>query len=271
MLTHIVSHQFPSNKIKNIEDIPNLKNSMLTNVKKKLIDGINNKYIISNTIVKPQTNNINIQFSYENEPKPTEIKDSFFKPKQKDTLFWCLYILKYGFSSYNTLRNYGNTQLDEKSKCISYIDNNVPTLKSCNFRITNVNVQEIKSDLLTEHVYTSFHVLAAFVCHFNFNIYIIHDSKKMFLKFMNDINTTNHILLKDNKSFKIMHTNVPSHELDSHFKNMYCLDHFNKPIKGIGSFKVDDIINIAIKLGIDTANKKKSDLYNDIRMQLIWE
>ncbi len=271
MLKHIISHQFPSNKIKNIEDIPNLKNSMLTNVKKQLIDDINKKYIISNTIVKPQQSNVNIQFSYENEARPTEIKDSYFKPKQKDTLFWCLYILKYGFSNYNTLSNYGNTQLDEKSKCISYIDNNVPTIKSCNFRITNVNLQEIKSDLLTEHVYTSFNVLSAFVCHFNFNIYIIHDSKKMFLKFTNDINTTNHILLKDNKSFKIMHTNVPTHELDSHFKNMYCLDHFNKPIKGIGSFKVDDIINIATKLGIDTANKKKSELYNDIRMQLIWE
>ena len=34
MLNHIVSHQFPCNKIKNIEDIPNLNNSMLTTVKK---------------------------------------------------------------------------------------------------------------------------------------------------------------------------------------------------------------------------------------------
>ena len=57
MLNHIISHQFPSNKIKNIEDIPNLKNSMLTNVKKQLIDDINKKYIISyNFLMKMRLN-----------------------------------------------------------------------------------------------------------------------------------------------------------------------------------------------------------------------
>ena len=270
MLNHIVSHQFPCNKIKNIEDIPNLNNSMLTTVKKKLIDNINNKFILSNQVFKPESKR-EIHFSYENESKPTEIKDSFFKPKQKDSLFWCLYILKYGFSNYNNLINYGNTQLDEQTKCINYIENHVPTLKSCNFRISNVIVNEIKSELLTQHVYTSFFALCAFICHFNFNIYIIHESKKMFLKFTNDMNTINHILLKDNKSYKIMHSNIHNNDLQLYLKNMYCLDHFNKPIKGIGSFKVDDIVLIAKNLGIDTANKKKADLYNEIRMQLIWE
>tara|TARA_B100000900_G_C20600616_1_gene725403 strand:- start:3658 stop:4467 length:810 start_codon:yes stop_codon:yes gene_type:complete len=269
MLNHIVSHHFPNNEIKNIEDIPNLKNSMLTITKKKLIDTINNKHIISkNVFQKP---NVNIEFSYENESKPNEIKDSYFKPKQKDTLFWCLYILKYDFTNYKNLINFGNTELDEKSKCVKYIDNNIPTLKSCNIKITNVNVKEIKSELLTEHVYTSFHVLCAFVCHFNFNIYIIHDSKKFFIKFTNDFNTTNHILLKDNKSYKIMHSNIANKDLHSHLKHMHCLDHFNKPIKGIGSYKLDDVISIAKNLGIDTANKKKSEIYHEIRMMLIWE
>jgi hypothetical protein len=272
MIKHIIEHKFPSNKISNIEDIPNFKNSMLSKQKKELIDKTNiiNINLNSKNHIKDTAKKQDIQFSYENEPKPPVFKDPYFKPKQKDTLFWCIYILKYGFANYNNVHNFGVSELEEKTKCLKYIDKNISTVKSCNFKVTNISFKEIKSELITEHVYTSFKALIAFICYFKFNIYIIHDSKKMYLKFSNEDNEINHILIKDQHHYKIMHSDVNNTELPKFLKNMYCLDHFDKPIKGIGNFKSQEIIDIATNIGINTTNKNKTQIYNEIRMLLIW-
>jgi hypothetical protein len=268
MLKHIINQNFP-NKISNISNITNLENCMLTVKKKQLIDKFNKNIISTNPDIPTTTTKIN--FYYENEPTPTVITDDLFKPKQKDSLFWCIYILKYGFDNYYKILNYGNTELQEKSNCLKHIDKNISFLRLCNFKITNVKFKEIKSELITQQVVTSYYAICAFICFYKFNIYIIHESKKSYIKFINENNDINHILLKDGKHFKIMKTAILSKDIDNFTKNMYCLDHFDKPIKSIGSFKVDEIISIAKIFNINVEKKKKSDLYRDIQMNLIWD
>ena len=267
-------------EIKNINDIPNLNNSMLTVRKKTLIDDINSILIHSDNYnkqilpdIKSDDKTVSIEFNNKSNKRDEHpISENYFFPKQKDSLFWCIYIFRYGLNKYHNVSNYGNKELSEKQSCIKHIDTNKNLLKTGNYKITNINIQEIKSDLMTVQTSTSFHVLIAFVFFYNINIYIMHNNNKMFLKFTNDINTTTHVIIKDKYKFKIMKMNVEHHEIEELTKNKFCLEHFNKPIKGASTYKVSDLHNIARVLNIDNyLTYKKNELYQLIQLQLIWD
>ena len=267
IINYILSN-INNNKINNINDIPNITNSMLTKQKKELIDNVNKKHII-----KEEVTNNKIEFSFKIEKKQTTeelVNENYFLPKQKDTLFWCIYIFKYGMNKFNQISNYGNTELKEKQNCIKFIEKNKNLLKTSNYKITNINIQEIKSELMTEQTKTSYNVLIAFIFYYNMNIYILHENKVMYLSFKNDTNTINHVIMKDEKKFRIVKTNVSEIEIDKIIKKQYCLVHFNKPIKGMSTYKVSELNEIAKILNIDISYKK-NELYELIQLKLIWE
>ena len=55
------------------------------------------------------------------QPKQMAIKDTIYKPYKKDSLFWCFYILKYGYSKYEM--EVGNQHFTiEKQEKFKYID-----------------------------------------------------------------------------------------------------------------------------------------------------
>lgn len=269
ILKHIISNVYNKHKIKNINDIPNLKNSMLTIDKKKLIDNVNNSIIPIST-PNSNTNNIfNLEFQTDTPPIHNPIND-YFLPKQKDTLFWCLYIFKYGVNNYHNISNYGTTELSEKQKCLKFIDKNNNLIKTSNFRITNINIKEIKSELITVQTSTSYNVLIAFIFFYKFNIYLLHNNNLMYIKFTNDINNINHIIIRDKNKFRIYKMNASQEDINKLSKNKYCFNHFDKPIKGMSTYKVSELNDIANIFNINT-NVKKQDLYDSIRMQLIWD
>lgn len=268
ILQHIIDNIHNKHKIKNINNIPNLKNSMLTIEKKTLIDNFNKSIlpINDNNIEKKK---INFEFQTDTPNKYNPMND-YFLPKQKDTLFWCLYILKYGINNYNNISNYGTTELSEKEKCLKFIDNNINLIKTSNFRITNINIKEIKSELLTVQSSTSYNVLISFIFFYKFNIYLLHNNNLMYIKFTNDTNLNNHIIIRDKNKFRIYKTYASPEDIIKFTQKKYCFDHFNKPIKGMSTYKVSELNDIAKIFNINT-NVKKQELYDSIRMQLIWD
>ena len=118
-------------EIKNINDIPNLNNSMLTIRKKTLIDSFN-KQILPD--IKSVEKTVSIEFNNKNNKSNKRdeqpITDNYFCPKQKDSLFWCVYIFRYGLNKYHNVSNYGNKELSEKQLCIKHIDANKNILKT---------------------------------------------------------------------------------------------------------------------------------------------
>jgi hypothetical protein len=267
ILQHIISNIYDKNKIKNINNIPNLNNSMLTIEKKLLIDNINKSILPKNEINQQYKPIIEFQTDV---PNKYNHMNAYFLPKQKDTLFWCLYILKYGINDYNNISNYGITELSEKEKCLKFIDNNVSLIKTSNFRITNLNIKEIKSELLTVQTSTSYNVLISFIFFYKFNIYLLHNNNLMYIKFTNDINDINHIIIRDKNKFRIYKTNASQEDIINFSKKRYCFNHFDKPIKGVSTYKVSELNDIANIFNIDI-NVKKQELYDSIRMQLIWD
>lgn len=270
-IINYIINNITNKKIKNIDNIPNLNNSMLTIQKKALIDNLNKKYIFEKIV---KTNEpVESNFKYDTKKTIEEtVKDNYFLPKQKDTLFWCIYIFKYGMKKFKEIENYGNTELIEKQKCIKYIDRNTGLLKTTKYKITNINIQEIKSDLMTVQTSTSYNVLIAFIFFYNINIYILHENNKMFLSFKNDTNEINHIIMKKNNKYSIVKMNLNNQEVEKYVNHMYCLVHFDKPIKGLSSYKVSDLHDIAKVLNINNYNDyKKNQLYEIIQLQLIWD
>lgn len=269
-IINYILNNINNNKINNINEIPNITNSMLTKQKKELIDNVNKKHII-----KEEVSNNKIEFTFKTENKKTTeelVIENYYLPKQKDSLFWCIYIFKYGMNKYNEISNYGNTELKEKQNCIKFIEKNKNLLKTTNYKITNINIQEIKSELMTEQTKTSYYVLLAFVFYYNINIYIIHENRNMYLSFKNDTNTINHVIFKDKNKYRIQKMNVNNLEIDNITRGMYCLVHFNKPIKGLSTYKVSDLHDIARILNIENyTNYKKNELYELIQLKLIWE
>ncbi len=269
ILNHLINNVYDKHKIKNINDIPNLKNSMLTIDKKKLIDAVNSSIIPKSELESTSNNVLNLEFQIDTPKKYNPINDHFL-PKQKDTLFWCLYIFKYGIDNYHNISNYGTTELSEKEKCLKFIDKNNNLIKTSNFRITNINIKEIKSELMTVQTSTSYNVLIAFIFFYKFNIYLLHNNNLMYIKFTNDTNNINHIIIRDKNKFRIYKINASLEDINKLSKNKYCFNHFDKPIKGMSTYKVSELNDIANIFNINT-NVKKQELYDSIRMQLIWD
>ena len=57
--------------------------------------------------------------------------------------------------------------------------------------------------------------------------------------------------------------------IDQVLNDYYIIDNINKPFNAISYYKLNDLINIAKKLNLDTQNKKKVDLYTEINNLLI--
>jgi acetylornithine/succinyldiaminopimelate/putrescine aminotransferase len=49
-------------------------------------------------------------------------QEIFYNPKQKDTLFWCLYIANNGLNAYNAItQGYSNIEMQEKKQIMESI------------------------------------------------------------------------------------------------------------------------------------------------------
>ena len=107
-----------------------------------------------------------------------------FQPKQSDTLFWCLYAINYGTNDYNNIGfNYGVKELEEKQKLAAFIKANGARIKGTNYKVTNVLIQEILSELLTSQKETSMAVLIALTVFYNINVLLVDANDRCMLEF----------------------------------------------------------------------------------------
>lgn len=98
-------------------DIVLLDKYMLTNENK---DEIINNSIISENENENEMKSIEQEKQTEKEEVSQENnrqKEELYQPKQQDTLFWCLYIMKYGYNDYLQIdHNYGVKELMKNNK-----------------------------------------------------------------------------------------------------------------------------------------------------------
>ncbi len=216
----------------------------------------------------------------------------------KDPFFWCLYVIKYGKHKYDSLNNKliqeeNNEKFNNIFNKINKLDD-IPGLKDF-LKINKITKTTIKNDLTESTTYTgkTSYKLAKVMC-FLYNINIIVIENKTYFKVLvnteldnsgdidnlNEENSKvtdlvtdlvtnyNQITITENNEH-VVTFNLTENSVKNITENYYEIDSFDKKIKGIGYYKVNELTEIANKLGINTSiKKKKQDLYNEIKIEL---
>ena len=249
-----------------------------------------NKYMLTtenkDTIINNSNTNENVISS--DEPKIEESeelsreshikKEELYQPKQQDTLFWCLYIMNYGYNDYLQIaHNYGVKELEEKQNISKFMKENVVRIKNTNYKLTNVAIQEVLSELLTSQKETSLLCLIVMIVYYNINILIINENTKCMLEFwcnkdrMPSTNSSSeesdaltYVLYKtDNGKYKLQYENIGSFQINDLKEKYVVLESYNKYIKAISNYKVEELEDMAKKFGVfdETKKYKKAELY----------
>ena len=208
--------------------------------------------------------------------KPLKINDfksnlkpsSLFVPNQQDTLFWCFYIMKNGDMKYETLPNKNSLVAKQiKIDLVSTIRKNKDIIKTYKFDTKS----NIESNLANDNNINSKTFLS--LCAVE-NINVIYISKKTYYELlMNDsdiIYIIREIPSQSKYSNKYGFEMATEESLNNIRSSLYKIENVDKPIKALSSYKVQDLIELCIKLAIETTNKEtgktksKNDLYESI-------
>ena len=269
----MISSVFQYNEIPKKVNIDSLYDIMLT---KDKMDSITSGFNHSSNQKKEieQVGNIDEK----NEVLVEKQKDEYIEPRQQDTLFWCLYIIHHGYNDYMQIdRNYGVKELEEKQKIFNFIKANPSKMKNTNYKMTNVALQEIQSEMMTVQKQTSMTSMIAMLVYYNINLLIVDASEKTMLEFwvnkedipsMNTKTTSDsaptYILYKSKMGkYKLQMENIATYKIYEMKEKYVILDSYLKPLKSITNYKVEELEEIAKKLAIYNENKKykKAELY----------
>ena len=183
----------------------------------------------------------------------------FFSPPQKDTLFWCLYIIKHGFLAYDILGDkYFSNEKMEKFKYIELLRQNKAILKEHKIK----PLSEIEDNIANNEC-ISIKTLSALVLLENINIMIIF--KKTYCEFINNPENPIHIIHKNdthNKNDKYKYELVQNLTKLQFYKDNYInVSSFENPLMPISSYKISDLTELCNKIGIIDIKQSKNNLY----------
>ena len=274
MTTFLNQIFYKCNKFDTIESIEQLTPYMLTVEKRKLImDSLDSMNLIkettgSNHYIPPVEPTIIV----------TPSKSSVFFPQRENSLFWCMFIAQHGYAEYEYIgKKYANRELQEKQLIADTIKNTPSTMKNTNHKITNIMCQEIISELIIVKP-SSLITIFAFITYYKKHVIIVNGNTHMFFSFTksvsfdaNDWHDNTVILEYKNSDFGI-ELEVTKEKIENIMKNTFRLESIEKPLKGISTYKVTELENIArlLQMTLETS-LKKSELYDVIYNKAKWE
>ena len=192
-----------------------------------------------------------------NEQKQSFTQQRFLSKKQ-DTLFWAIYVAKYGEDVYREIANkYKNVEMEEKLKIVNYISSNKTdiqnkTLESGNKKIPSTKLQEIKSDFMIAKK-TSYLMLWIMCMYYDINVVIFkpYTFMKMYTR-MDPEPEKIHVLFEEKSGyFSLDEQSYSSDKLEEMFESRIYVDHMSDKIfKSVSSYTMEEIIDFAKKLEI---------------------
>ena len=188
---------------------------------------------------------------------------------QKDQLFWCFYIIKYGYEDYQMINQPFLIEKNLKIECINQIRKNKELLKKYKLKKT-----EIESELLNDEKLTLKGFLA--ICIYNnINFILINNRKYYELTVTDDISeemNEYNIVKFENKNYSVDITEdkeLIKNKIVTYRNNYYKIDNLTKPIRAFSSYSLTDLHeicnNLQIKVTNETGKKlQKKELYTEI-------
>jgi hypothetical protein len=199
--------------------------------------------------------------------------DRFFYPKEKDQLYWCFFIIHNGFEKYE----YPGTtsfvsEKEEKFKLIEHMRNNKQQLKTK--KIKNIK-EDVEDELVNKQTIGMKTFIALCVVH-NINIMYIHKRKCFELIFDDKLPT--HIVHcinnKDSSACNYCYEqNVVKEQIEKYKNEYFNWESFDKPLKAMSSYKLDELVELAKRLGlsengVELSKKTKKEIYEMLVMNL---
>jgi hypothetical protein len=245
-----------------------LKEFMFTN---ENMERFNKKDLVPQKVILPHKTTLfekrekNITKKEPIEPIVLQVKQDFM-PFQKDKLFWCFYIILFGYEEYELNKN--NAFIVEKKIKINAIEklrgtngvgtNGVGTNGVGTNKLGPKQLAEMEDELCNQPSLTIKGLNALCICH-NVSIFYV-DQRKYY-----DLN----ILAQEKKG--IIVNRSLKYDLDEAFvrENYLHIENINKPIKAVSGYTIKELQAICKKLDIaitdeNGKNKLKNVLYQDI-------
>ena len=224
-------------------------------------------------LIRQEPTSSNITSSCSHNHSSSQSTDAIL-PKNTDTLFWCLYIAKYGYGDYLAIgTKYKNKEIEIKQQMIETIKKSPAILKSTSRKVTNVAIQEIMAELMIDKK-TTFKTFFAQCVLNDLNVYIVDQKNKTYLKFAycQDSSPNSYIIYKSvDGFFSIDIEEKTPEQIEEFTATLFELEHGERPIKAISAYKVTDLENISKQLGlfVDTKKYKKQELYDEILVKCL--
>lgn len=211
-------------------------------------------------------------------------RDPIFYPRCEDSLFWTIFIAFHGMKEFEYIgKKYANRELEEKQKIMEHFKKNPSSMKQMNFKVTNVLLQEILSDLMTNKK-TSLATFLAFVSYYKKRVFIVRKNTYLMYNFENSgfqVSSPEKDISED-MDFVILHYNpeTKSYGIDTEITqekvaniiDTKCLlSGFLKPLKGVSTYKVEELEEMGNKMGLTWYPKiKKNELFELIQNEALW-
>lgn len=254
-----------ASKCESITDIMSMLNPyMLT---------INNKSISQKQSIESQVSiSVDVPESQPIVEEPCDNKISTLTPTQADSLFWCIYIAIHKYDEYLMLHNKHNMlELEWKQKLSKQITDCPSKLKQSNHKVTKANIQEILSDFMTAPYKTNMLCVIAITVYYNIHIIIMNSTNNMRMEFTTETLLTDalpidtYVIYKNERNnYSICHEPASADELARIRNSTFLIENNEKPLKSIGSYKVDELIQYAKLFGVynDHEKYKKNELHD---------
>jgi hypothetical protein len=237
-------------------------NHVIQNLQDYILDETNIKKSLEIKIESRNKPIVNSKEKEKEKERENSLKTTLFIPREKDTLFWCFYLMKHGDVKYEMLEH--KNILTEKKLKIEYVEKirkEKQTVKTYKFatltHIENNLANETQLDVKT------FLTLCAVE---NMNVLFV-KNKTYYELLMNDNDEIHIVHLLQNFKYGHVINHINAEQIKT---SLYKLDNIDKPIKTLTAYKLSELIEICNKLSIDIINnqtnksKCKKELYEAI-------
>jgi hypothetical protein len=258
-------------KKENNKNQNNNKNDLLLDLQKYSFIDDNIRKSIENRLDTQLHTDLNTNLS-KNKPnfkgnsnitKPKE-QNEYFIPRQKDTLFWCFFLMKNGDIKYETTEKNLIVEKRIKIEYVEKIRKEKALIKTYKFTtLTHIENQLVNESCIDMPTFLTLCVLE------NLNVFYI--KKQVYYELlMNDSNIIYVIRLLENGKYCYEINNNYNTIIEKYRTSLYKMDNIDKPVKAFSSYKLSELIDFCNKLAIEIINKEtgkhksKKDLYESI-------
>ena len=263
----------PSKKEYNV--VENLQDYMFTGTNltrySKDMFTINNNNSNHSSINSNTSNHTKNKNSYLEPGKDKNNNPNIYKPLKKDSLFWCFYILKYGFSKYE-MEIGSQYFLVEKTEKFRYIEMLRDKANKDLMKINKIKPMSEIEDDLANNERISVKTFFALCIMEKINVLLV-DNRKIYQSMNNDSPTIN-VIHRNSKTFEnYIELNVTNSSIENYKETYYNVIGFDNGLKSMASYKVDELLELCkkLKIDLDTKNDTKNDTKKKLTKKSLYE